>query len=736
MKAARLIRWRPAFARCGGSLVSVAPVGTPLLERRTAAVAVLLERPFFLRRPLRAASTTSAQGPSAAPERKPGATASLEDAFLAELPELQRSGRCLAAFLQLPLGPDAAEPLKAVMLWLARRLRQQKGAQLANAELPFVPLVLQRVSFKDDLFFDDYCAALGRAWPELGRPALEQTLRNVEDYSALLHPTKGTALVRAAEALQASLVEAASGGNASKLKSGQALASLVFAVLAVRGRDACRPVLQAVQGPLLQALSEALPKKVSGGAVAPSVEAAELLEAASALHVSEGLPEDVVRNLVAQCDSHVAALTESPDWGLEHGLALMRACGTFYWTAPADAEAVLVKLLGTGKLVAIRDARHLPGPLRRRVAEHLLLAPKGEPVPKRSAGAIAARLKLLHDLPELAGAAGEEKACAELCKLVEGLLSEMVECAKDAHVSSLAVAFMAASSAARCPEAGNAEQLASLGSRVLSLVGTRWGELTAKDVQVLFRSPAGIPELTGLARKKFSITNGVHAQLNLLVAAADGWDEAELQACKAVLLDALGGATDAVLLAKLEAYARRAHWSPVAGEVRAELLAKIRSQLFHATLQARPVHCHRPARGYVQYVERCVQRGREHWLESQQPQDSVSEQAPTQAADLAPSTPSLPTPRLEPRSEVRGVTWHRGLGAWEARVDLGGRRRLAGYFHPMDKSDSEVLRARLLAEEQVAMIDRRERRQRGEEVQQDLPVGPGPQWKQTEKVLM
>merc|ERR1712032_464292 len=63
----------------------------------------------------------------------------------------------------------------------------------------------------------------------------------------------------------------------------------------------------------------------------------------------------------------------------------------------------------------------------------------------------------------------------------------------------------------------------------------------------------------------------------------------------------------------------------------------------------------------------------------------------------------------EPRSNMPGVVWHRGLESWEVRVDFKGHRCLHGYIKPRDDSSEEIDRARVIAETRLLELESRNR---------------------------
>jgi len=285
-----------------------------------------------------------------------------------------------------------------------------------------------------------------------------------------------------------------------------------------------------------------------------------------------------------------------------------------------------------------------------------------------------------------------------------------------AHCLAEAEAEAAAEAASPSGAAAGAGASAAPAAAVLQLFAERaldgleahWPKLTPQNVQGLFRSPGDSTELARHVLTRIDRLQDPHSQIAALNGAAVALPGEELSAARAALRRRLTeGPAGAAELCAAEAALRRGP-RPVAGSreeaSHMELLAGLREQTFQATLQAEATWCQRPARGYMRYVEECLRRSRgELPVGLQRP--AVPAPATAAEAPVAEEPSKEPAVALrKPQTAVqvaspqeRGVSWHPGVEGWEVRLELQGRRVLAGYFVPQDSTTEEVERARVAA---------------------------------------
>lgn len=675
----------------------------------------------------------------------------LMESFEAAIPELLQRGECLALVLQLPLSDAAERPLKRLLLFLSRRLRRAGAHGLPAAELPHVPRLLQRLGLCDDALFEDWCVACARFWPALDEDELCLLFRRTEDY-ALLHPTRGPALVRLIIALAESIPVAG-----EQRPSPVALASLAHAALGVRQREFCRPLLERLRAAFETEASDPStpPSAAAGGKVAAAAAAA--LAGAAELHSALGGPSEHLLRLAERAREGLAGARRTIAAGKqpaedvpaqagiidEHTAALLRACSHLHWHMPQVTCALFEALLdhlseGALHHSMLNSCRHLPAPLRRQLVGHLLQS--GSPadiVVRLDAEELETWLRLVHDLPAAAKAAGDIEGVASLAALARAMLEELlgtsgiladgsIKCGQ-VRRSALVAAHLAASSVGYslagfnpplAADTPTTALMAHLSERALVNLDTVWADLSPQDVQTLFRCPGDCSELIRMALGRLDCLGDPLAQAAVLTATAAALPGEDLTASRRVLLRrTTEGAHGAAKLCTVEAALRRglqlAWGSEVAG-AQLELLAGLRQQAFRATLAATPAWSQRPARGYMRYVEQCLERARRApalaWKATQSSAGTLTTAAEAKTARAESTSvqqqpterqlaarPSLEAPAAPER--YRGVAWHRGMEGWEVRLEAQGRRVLGGYFVPRDDSAEEVERARLAAVE-------------------------------------
>lgn len=656
------------------------------------------------------------------------------EAFEEAVPELLRTGGLVAAALRLPLHSDretsslTEQSMKRLLMILARRLHAGAaggplGTGLPPAELPRVPALLQRVGFSSQPFFDDFCLACGACWSDLAPRELSKLLLAAEDY-ALLHPTKGTALGRVADAIAESFQ-----GDGGALYPPEKLLALCNAALAVRARSTCDRMLVQLRVATVSA-AERLGAQDSGSA------AASLLAAVAELHAAvEPVPSTTIQALLtaAREGFDVAAEAARSDseeknfFATPQGVvASFRACSLCYWVAPDAAKKLLEVIMEYLKLMkvdrpllcerALRAGTRLPGPLRRVVAERLL--DNDLPRDKRALGI---RLALLHDVPALASSLGEKDECVAYAGKIGAFLAAAfgdgtTSSARGLDAGTLVWAYTAAANAAEAlrGEGSDASSVAaSLTQRakeaLSALDAVGWANVSVEDIRVLSRVEPRLEatELAAHALRNAGQVQDISARVAILHAACGIIETgAVTAACESLGRD-LQRSADKKTLCIAEAALRR---GPLAhSEAHAHgftrLLAEIHRQLFRVTLDSPPAWCRTPARGFVQYVERSVAL-----IGQKRPAgDSVEDAAPEATApEVADSGFDVTIFEEAPmsRKSAGSVKWHTGLEAWEVRVESKGKRVVHGFFRPHDATAAGREAARLQAEGRLEALER------------------------------
>lgn len=532
----------------------------------------------------------------------PGAGSELRQRVLASfqqaIPQLLDRGCCVATALKLPLeerwrrgstAPGAERPVKDLLLKLARQLPDTASGTggLRPSELPQIPALLQRVALKDHALWDDFCAACGKAFPELEQRQLTELLRGSEDYQ-LLHGKKGTALNRVVAALQQALISSLEPLTAAP--SCASIAALVHAALSVKNRAACSPLLETLRGALQVRADSSL-----------STDAALLLAAAGELHAAIGMPLASLRGLITLGHQTLMERTlgeiHSDDLA-----AFARASCRCYWASPEDASNLFEALIphlkeSSDATKALHALRRLPGSLRRRLVERLYLQPQSAFQGKGSE-ALEASLMLMHDLPclfaeDAAAFASLVEACAK--QLLEGPWKQALS------ASTLSNIYLATASAAHGAQVGS---LSDLSNQALKLLDGRWSELGPLQVQTLFRSPG---DVEGLLKK-----------------AAAGLDDIKDPGALAALLQVLpaqatlAAAASNVLQHRMLVLSQHGELSAIEAALRKgpsakgqqELRKDVRGQLFRSVLLREPTWWRGPSRDYLRYVQRLIDQQR------------------------------------------------------------------------------------------------------------------------------
>jgi len=440
--------------------------------------------------------------------------------FHKAMPELLRRGECIAIALKLPFSQHAERPVKDLLMLLARRLRRQRGCKLQSAELAGVPALLQRVGFRDNAVFDDFCVACGEVWQELDEEALSLLLRRTEDY-ALLHPCEGPALPRLLHA-----IEGAVDPMASPLT---ALAALCKATLDVRNRAACKS--------LLGRLKEAFQMHADGKQ--PCRDAVVTLPAIASLHAAIGIPASTLQFFLRAASQELTVDTEV--------VPLVRACSLCYYTEPAASTAFFDALLDLHMTRAanspdaldtvLSECHRLPAPLRRQIAQRLQAGlDPSEFAAGLQPSVIGHWLRLVHDLPVLALAEADTSTHKALVALVAALLDRFFGASGDGArekplmtPSVIAAAYLVASSAVySCRHVAAASEENSLVSETfekfqstaLDALEIVCEQLSRHDVYTLFRSPADSDAMAHRALAFIEKVQDKEAQLALFHAAA------------------------------------------------------------------------------------------------------------------------------------------------------------------------------------------------------------------------
>eukprot|EP00931_Biecheleriopsis_adriatica_P008691 TRINITY_DN109839_c0_g1_i1.p1 TRINITY_DN109839_c0_g1~~TRINITY_DN109839_c0_g1_i1.p1 ORF type:complete len:723 (-),score=187.39 TRINITY_DN109839_c0_g1_i1:49-2184(-) len=614
------------------------------------------------------------RGSDEAGEKRRQAWLTLEEA----LPKLWDNGECLKLALQLPLAHGASQgaekPIKRLLLELSRRLRIPGG--LAASGLPHVPALFQRLGLQDQELMDDFCAACAHSWQELTRFEMAVLFRNTEN-CLLLHATKGTALCRLVASLSAALGgvgEAAAAGSLPFNRPG-ALAALCHGAQTPKSRASCQP--------LLEQLRVALQATVEGSEeeALTSEESLELLSAASELHHTVGVATGTLSAIIALSQK---ALAHGQVSGWQLGL-VARACGRLCWVLPAEVdklyEALLLQL-ATAEAAslepALRACRQLPVSQRRQLAEQLLCK---ESVAELSLNALEHRLQIMHDLSLHAAAHGGKAACITLAAKIEELAAGLLAAQAEASASALASAYLATSTAqyslSSVGEAEAGKALEGLTLDALQGLEEHWAKLGPLEVQTLFRSPGDVSEVASRAERHVGSMEDAGAVAALLQAAQalPASTASGLAASCGAALQKMAERLDSKQLGVLEAALRKGPSSE--GEA---LRSGVRERLFSMVLQERPVWNAKPARGYIRYVEQCLERGR-------RPPRRTSQEPVRLQGEASPPAPeqSQEAPEVS-QADTKGVSWHSGVEGWEVKVEVGGRQVLGGYFKPTDSS--------------------------------------------------
>lgn len=518
-------------------------------------------------------------------------------------------------------------------------------------------------------------------------------LKGTEDYD-LLHATKGRALTRLTVALCNGFEGASGTGEA------EACAMLCHAALAVRSRSTCGPLLEHLSSRFGQIAAE------SGAA------ALVLVGAAAELHAASMLPAGVLHTLLGRArqafDKDVPSEHDPASWR-RVGEAI-RACSRTYLSEPDGTAAlfeVLTKALVDADLTSPQGqhmlvvCRGLPGRLRLELSRATLSGKVAGSVGELPPQAIKNWLALLHDLPGFAigDSAAQTSILAITSKLIGRLLSDCP--AEEVTVSTLAWAYLAASGAAQISDD---KSFAELANRVLGRMEGRWPELRAKDIQVMFRTPAATDELSSQLTKNFQSLRDVQAQITALRAGAGSAEG---------VAERLATLRDTKALCSAEAALQR---SGVSKKTLGPALVAARQGAFKAVLLAEMGKNRRPPRGFIQYVEEKVRKDRT--AEQGAAADAAAEDAASAPAPR-PEEMAQPVALVETqpgdesevavRRRASGVQWHEGVGGWEVRVEVGGRRVLGGYFRPANGTGVDLENARLDAEKCHERLIRQQR---------------------------
>ncbi|CAE8603446.1 unnamed protein product, partial [Polarella glacialis] len=479
--------------------------------------------------------------------------------------------------------------------------------------------------------------------------------------------------------------------------------------LAAKSRTTCAP--------LLEQLRLALQASIEAPGCEEALTAAdrvELLGAAGELHPAIGVTTATLRRLLESCQK---SLESGSEVQLSPGrLSLVaRACGRLTLDLPEESMQLFQALLnhlhgaearsqeaGPAVSQVLRACRQLPAQLRRQLVDKLLKV-DGR-FDGLGANELEVRLLLVHDLPLQAAASGDEAGCRVLGSLTRELVQKLLDTIEaqgrhEASCSALANSFLAASTAAHglstlSTAEDEATLLEALAVRALDMLDGRWSQLVPLEVHTLFRVPGDPSKVAARAAKHVSSMQDPAALAALLQAAlalpatADRLDFAT----RAALRKLVASIKDSRQLSSMEAALRKGP-SPVNDQQRS-LLSGIRDQIFGAILKEEPVWNRRPARGYVRYVEQCLERGRRPprvvAAEEAAPESSVN---PLEMPSIVVTTSQAKDIDL-PKSGISGVQWHAGMEGWEVKLDVRGRKVLGGYFKPRGYSDEAKEEAR------------------------------------------
>lgn len=571
---------------------------------------------------------------------------------------------------------------RRLLLQLGRRLRSP--GQVPAAELATVPQLLQRYGLRDQQLFEDFCNSSAKSWQVLSPSQMSSLFRGTENYR-LLHATKGPALDRLVASLRDALRGEPGVEGMPPLSCPAALAALCHGALAPRGRAACRP--------LLEELRVALQARLEAGKLSHA-DALQLLGAAGELHRAIGVSIPTLQEL-----SKLGREALQADEGLSPGqLSLAaRASGRLLPVLPTEASDLFKALLeplskreAKDRELVLVACRQLDASLRRLLADTDLLRSGGAEVRPSN---IEVRLQILYGLPLHAAALEDMEACKDLARVVEAWVQKLLE-AKDAPAYALATAYLAATTVRHALLVAEEEALASaLGSSstaALAALARHWRKISANEINILFRTPGDVSDVTAEALKQAETIEDVHALVVLLQVShippgAPGLADA---ACTA-LMARVETMTDATQLSTLEAATRKGPKAGVESQRVAELRQRIRSQLFKAVLNAKPIWHSKPNRGFIRYVEKCLEKDR-------RPKEDVAK-GHEELFVAQPASPDQEPSALEIASfssDDPGVRWHHGVGSWEARINVGGHDILGGYFKPRSDDEDSVMAAK------------------------------------------
>lgn len=577
---------------------------------------------------------------------------SLLASFQAHVPELLKRGQCLSLAIRLPLGRYGDVPMKRLLMQLARHLRQESA--LPPAELVLVPRLLQRLGLQDQTLMDEFCAACARAWHKMSAEELGALFRNTE-YYGLLHATKGTALCRLVDALQATLE--------SNPPSAVAIASLIQGALTAKGRETCRPILSEAAKILQE----------------PQHDALVVLAAAAELHMALGLPAETLSSLLQRGCARLQELGQEPvNFGplakaagrLHHEFS--EAVVPFFKAVLQQAEAA-----GEGEKEEVLDScKAAPSTLRSLVAGRLLAEPEAELGP----AALAARLRLLHDLPLFAAANGNGEESRQLADLIKALLEQLLTNTQEADLECLASAFLAASNAAAGISAsgGDPATWQELHVRLLGELKKHWPKISPTEVHTLFRASGDVAALAESISQSFKKLEDPFSIAAVMQAAAAAGRDDLVSSARFTMRKRIGSGSglSPSLLSNLEAALQKGPLIALSrNQQHKGLLSSLRRKLFRAVVTSDVVWNRRPARGFFRYVEQCLERGRRS-------SEKVLKTEPLAAKD-AEEEPSTELVETAQQSDLPyGIKWHPGLRAYEIRLLPEGRNQLVGYEKP------------------------------------------------------
>eukprot|EP00933_Yihiella_yeosuensis_P023528 TRINITY_DN18334_c0_g1_i1.p1 TRINITY_DN18334_c0_g1~~TRINITY_DN18334_c0_g1_i1.p1 ORF type:complete len:742 (+),score=168.45 TRINITY_DN18334_c0_g1_i1:25-2226(+) len=618
----------------------------------------------------------------------------LVESFEAAVPELLKSGDCLKLCLTLPLSVSAERLLKRLLLLLSRRLRRDErfsSPELPPAELIRVPSLLTRLNVQDETFFEDFCAACARCWQELTPTEMATLFRGVEAYT-LLHPSKGTALNRLVATFESSLGGSGEAAAAGVLPSAPpaALAALCHGALAPKMRSACVPLLAQLRIAL-----QALVESSKTGEALSVPDSLELLGAAGELHKAFGVTDDALKGLLERSQEVLFGDSSKAEISSGHLSLAARACGRLGYALPQESNKLFEVLLThlasveAAKLEPVLQAcRQLPSSMRRRVADELIL--KGNNFQKGREQSLMLRLQLLHDLPLQAAAIENKEDCAALSAAVKDFVEELLNC-EQVSAASLCAAYLASNSAQHSLSISGSgevvEELGRLSTKVLDALERHWPELGPLEVQSLFRSPADPSQVVARASKHVSNMKDFRALSALHQAAVAASAKKLSAATQAALQKVAGQLKNPKELSSLEASLRRGP-TPHEESSFKSLLSGVRDNMFRSQLKQEPAWNKSPGRGYIRYVEQCLERDRNPSslaIVSETETQAISKKEVASAASS-----DLVNAEGLPQSGIKGVTWHSGVEGWEVKLEVRGQHVLGGYFKASPKDPNSM----------------------------------------------